>query len=160
GSPRSSRPAGCAPRSSLRTAGESKHSSASPRCAHVAATFPPTAAGPRTGLAAALLAPNQVLEEEERIRRPLRQAAHQIPIPIGPERRRDEHSESAADEVELELRTHAVEHLELEPVALHPLALDEPDRMLDQPLVVRRDGSKAAVAQRPLDEADEGSIHV
>ena len=32
--------------------------------------------------------------------------------------------------------------------------------MLDQPLVVRRDGSKAALPQRPLDQADEGGVDV
>ena len=54
-------------------------------------------------------------------------------------RRGHENLEATPHELELELRTYAVEELELETVAAVPVLIGKPDRVLDQPLVVRRD---------------------
>src|SRR5206468_12716188 len=86
----------------------------------------------------AALAAKRVSDEEAKVGRPLGEAAHEIGEPLGPERRRDEHFEAAAGKVELELRAHAVEHLELEAVARYALRLREGDRVLDEALVVGR----------------------
>src|SRR5439155_26306762 len=83
-------------------------------------------------------------KKEDQVRRALAEPAHQVRIPLGPERRRDEHLEPASDEVELQLRAHAVEQLELEALAWEIVFCREPDRVLDQRLVVRRDRSVPA----------------
>jgi len=44
---------------------------------------------------------DEVAEDEEEIRRPLREAAHQIRVPLGSERRGDENRVATADEIEL-----------------------------------------------------------
>ncbi len=56
---------------------------------------------------------------------PLAEPAHEVRVPLRPVRRRDEHLVAARGEVELELRPHAVEHLELEPVAADAVLLGE-----------------------------------
>src|SRR5581483_7914442 len=94
-----------------------------------------------TGSASSLVrnrpsAPDDGAHEEEQVRGALGEPPHQVRVPLGPVRRRDEHAVAAAHEGELELRADAVEHLELEPVAADLLALGEADRVLDQPLVV------------------------
>ena len=55
---------------------------------------------------------------------------------------------------------HAVEHLELEPVAVDPVAVGEPDRVVDQPLVVRRDRDVGAARERPLEQPPVGGVDV
>jgi len=67
--------------------------------------------------------------------------------------RRDEHLVAAADELELQLRPYAVEHLELEAVTLDVVIGGEADRMLDQPLVVCGDGRVAAACKQALEQA-------
>src|SRR5207302_1564408 len=124
-----------------------KRSSATRRSAPAATTSPRTAAGRPIALAA-----NEVLEEEERVRRPLGEPPHQIAVPVRSERGRDQHPEPAPDEVELQLRPHAVQHLELKPLPRDPLTLGERDRVLDQLLVVRGNGRETAFTERPLDE--------
>ena len=55
---------------------------------------------------------------------------------------------------------HAVEHLELEPVARDALALGERLHVPDDRLVVRRDGDVRASAEAALDELDVRAIDV
>ena len=53
----------------------------------------------------------------EKVGRPLGEPPHEIAVPLRPERRRHENVVAARDEVELQARADAVEHLELEAVA-------------------------------------------
>src|SRR4029077_6806985 len=41
---------------------------------------------------------------------------HQVRVPVGPVRGGDQHAVTLSDELELELRPHAIQHLELHPV--------------------------------------------
>ena len=64
------------------------------------------------------------------------------------------------DELELEPRPHAVQHLQLEAVASDALPLGERRGTADQGLVVRRDRRVAAAAQRRLDEPGVRGVDV
>src|SRR3954471_12705662 len=88
--------------------------------------------GPRSITSAA----DEGAEEEEGVRRALTEPSHQVRVPLGPVRRRDEHLVAARGERQLQLRPHAVEHLELEPVLRDGMLLRKPDRVLDDRLVV------------------------
>src|SRR5829696_2218977 len=102
------------------------------------------------------LAADDVPDQEEQVRGALAEAARQVRVPLGAERGRDEDVVAAARELELELRAHAEEHLDLERVARGCLA----DRALDQPLVVRRDGDERARLNHPRHESRVRGVDV
>src|SRR5262245_52098086 len=64
--------------------------------------------------------PQSPFDEEQHVRRPLGEPPHQVRVPVRPERRGDEHPAAPADEVLLQLRADAVEHLQLHPVVADP----------------------------------------
>ena len=105
-------------------------------------------------------ATHEVAKQEERVGGTLCQSPHQIRVPLGPKRRGHENLEATPDEVELELRAHAVEELELEAVVADPVLLGEPDSPLEQPLVVRRDRPIAGTRERSLEEAHVRRVDV
>src|SRR3954454_25014545 len=87
----------------------------------------------------------RVLQKEEEVRRPLAEPAHEVRVPLGAVRRRDEDGVAAPYDIELQLRPNAVQHLELELLAGDVALLGEADRVVDQRRVVRR---KRRVARR------------
>src|SRR5579871_516712 len=96
----------------------------------------PRAGRDRGGLGSAA---DEIAQEEEHVRGPLGEPAHEVAVPVRTVRSRDENRVAATDEVELELRADAVEHLELEALLRDLVLARERDRVLDQLLVVRRD---------------------
>ena len=99
-------------------------------------------------------------EEEPEVRRALREAAHEVRVPVGAERRRDEHLVALGCDRALEPRSHAVEHLELEPIARDVLACRERLHLPDDRLVVRCDGDVRALAETALHELEIRTIDV
>ena len=96
------------------------------------------AAAPRLSSAA-----HEIPQQEEHVGGPLGKPAHEVAVPVRPVRRGDEDVVAAADEVELQARTDAVQHLELEALLRDAALARERDRVLDQRLVVRRDRGEA-----------------
>ena len=64
---------------------------------------------------------DEIPQEEQDVRRTLGQSAHEIGVPVGPERRRHEHLVPRGGDASLQCRTYAVEHLQLEAVAADAL---------------------------------------
>ena len=85
---------------------------------------------------------------------------HEVAVPLGPERRRDEDAVAAGDEIELQARPDAKEHLELEALMRDAVPLCDPCRALDQALVMGGDADIRAASQHPLDELRVGAIDV
>ena len=63
------------------------------------------------------------------------------------------------DEPVAELGPHAEEHLELVAVAGESPLVDEPQRLLDEPVVVRRHRRVAAAVEERLERVDEAHAH-
>src|SRR5205814_8094096 len=105
-------------------------------------------------------AADEAPQEEEQVRRPLGQTPHEVAVPVRPVRRGDEDVVAAGNEVELQARPDAVEHLELEAVVRDAPLAREGDRALDQRLVVRGDRGEASSLERRLDEARVRGVDV
>src|SRR5579885_3456454 len=67
------------------------------------------------------LAADQVADEEQHVGRPLGQSPHEVRVPVRAVRGRDHDALAERDQIALQLRAHAVEHLKLVPVAGNPL---------------------------------------
>jgi hypothetical protein len=90
----------------------------------------------------------------------LAEATHQIRVPLGPVRRRDEHVVATTNEIELEARPYAVEHLKFEAAAVDVVLLGEADRVLDQRLVVRRDRGVRRAREHALEQPRVARVDV
>ena len=92
--------------------------------------------------------------------RALGQAPHQVVIPLAAEGRGGEHLVAAPDQLQLQVRADAVEHLELEAVAADPLTLREVDHPVDDALVVGGHRRVPLAPQRQLRQAQVVAVHV
>src|SRR5215213_137546 len=81
----------------------------------------------------------QILQHEPRIRRTLREPAHEVRIPVFPIRNIDSYIETIARELSLKITPHAVEHLKLELLFSDSLAARKVDRRINHLRIVCRD---------------------
>src|SRR5438105_7479132 len=107
-----------------------------------------------------ILTSKEVLENEDRIRRPLGETAHQVRIPFRAERDVHAHAPSIANELLLQIAADAVQHLKLERVGSDVLAPREGDRRVDHLRIVRRDSVIRPAPQHDLHQLDEVRVDI
>src|SRR6266700_8230530 len=81
----------------------------------------------------------QVLQDENRIGGTLRQSPHQVGIPLRAKGNVDAAVPAVLDQLQLQVATDAVQHLELKRCCRNVCFPREPNRCLDHLLIVRSD---------------------
>ena len=103
---------------------------------------------------------DEAAADEEEIGGALGQAAHEVGIPVGAVGHTEAHLQSPVEQRFLQLRADAEEHLELEALRVDAVAVGVLQRVVDDALIVGRDGGEVTVAEGALEQPQVGDVNV